>query len=156
MTEQMTAAETAPPTLVQKLAAEAIGTAVLVLIGCGSVVVGGGDIVSIGLSFGLAIVMMAYAFGRISGGHFNPAVSVGAALSGRLSWKDTALYSAAQTAGAVAGGIVLAIILLASDVGWEFGDPMGSNGFGDNGGVCLLYTSPSPRDGLLSRMPSSA
>ncbi len=139
MTEQMThTADAAPPTLVQKLAAEAIGTAVLVLIGCGSAVIGRGDIVSIGLSFGIAIVAMAYAFGRISGGHFNPAVSVGAALSGRLSWKDTALYSAAQVAGAVVAGIMLAIILLASDVGWEFGDPMGSNGFGDHGGVELV------------------
>lgn len=139
MTEQMTTtAEEAPPTLVQKLAAEAIGTAVLVILGCGAVVVGGGDIVSTGFAFGIAIVAMAYAFGRLTGGHFNPAVSVGAALSGRLSWKDTGLYSAAQVAGAVLGGIVLAIILLASDVGWELGDPMGSNGFGDQGGVELF------------------
>ncbi len=139
MTEQMTTvADTAPPTLVQKLTAEAIGTAVLVIIGCGSAVLGGGDIVSIGLSFGIAIVAMAYAFGRISGGHFNPAVSVGAALSGRLSWRDAGLYSAAQVVGAVVGGIVIAIILLASDVGWEFGDPMGSNGFGDQGGVEVI------------------
>jgi len=137
MTEQMTA-EVAPPTLVQKLAAEAIGTMVLVVLGCGAAAIAGGDIVSIGLSFGIAIVAMAYAFGRISGGHFNPAVSVGAALSGRLSWKDAGLYSAAQVVGALVGGIVLAIILLASDVGWEFGDPMGSNGFGDHGGVELL------------------
>ncbi len=137
MTEQMMA-DTAPPTLVQKLAAEAIGTAVLVLVGCGSAVFGAGDIVSIGLSFGIAIVAMAYAFGRISGGHFNPAVSVGAALSGRLSWKDTGLYSAAQVVGAVIGGIVLAIILLASDTGWEFGDPMGNNFFGDQGGVEVI------------------
>ncbi len=139
MTEQMTTtADAAPPTQVQKLAAEAIGTMVLVIIGCGSAVLGGGDIVSIGLSFGIAIVAMAYAFGRVSGGHFNPAVSVGAALGGRLSWKDAGLYSAAQVVGAVIGGIVLAIILLASDVGWEFGDPMGSNGFGDQGGVEVI------------------
>jgi aquaporin Z len=136
MTEQMTTmADTAPPTLAQKLAAEAIGTAVLVIIGCGSVVLGRGDVVSIGLSFGIAIVAMVYVFGRISGGHFNPAVSVGAALSGRLAWKDVGLYSAAQVVGAIVGGVVLAITLLASDVGWEFGDPMGSNGFGDQGGV---------------------
>ncbi|WP_246383865.1 MIP/aquaporin family protein [Nocardioides stalactiti] len=133
-TAQMAPAEAVPPTLVQKLAAEAIGTAVLVLIGCGSVVLGRGNIVSVGLSFGLAIVMMAYAFGRISGGHFNPAVSVGAALAGRLSWKDVGLYSAAQTGGALVGGFLLAIIALAGDV-WSFGDPLGSNGFGDNGGV---------------------
>jgi aquaporin Z len=139
MTEQMTTnADATAPTLVQKLAAEAIGTAVLVILGCGAVVVAGGDIVSIGFSFGIAIVAMAYAFGRISGGHFNPAVSVGAALSGRLSWKDAGIYSAAQIVGALVGGIVLAVILLASDIGWELGDPMGSNGYGDHGGVELL------------------
>jgi aquaporin Z len=139
MTEQMTdTAAAAPPTQVQKLAAEAIGTAVLVFIGCGSAVVGQGDIVSIGLSFGITIVMMAYAFGRISGGHFNPAVSVGAALSGRLSWKDTGLYSAAQVVGGLVGGILLAIVLLAGDTTWDFGEPLGANGFGDQGGVEIL------------------
>jgi aquaporin Z len=139
MTEQMTnPAEAAPPTQVQKLAAEALGTMVLVFIGCGAAYVTGADIVATGLSFGIAIVMMAYSFGRISGGHFNPAVSVGAAIAGRLSWKDTALYSAAQVVGALVGGIVLAIILLASDVGFDFGEPMGSNGFGDHGGAELL------------------
>jgi aquaporin Z len=132
------AAAPPPPTLIQKLAAEAVGTAVLVFIGCGSVVVAGGDITSIGLSFGIAIVMMAYAFGRLSGGHFNPAVSLGAAISGRLSWKDTGAYAAAQVVGGLIGGLILAVVLLASDVGWEFGDPMGSNGFGDHGGVELL------------------
>lgn len=137
MTEQMTA-DVAPPTLVQKLSAEAIGTAVLVIIGCGSAAIAGGDIVSIGLSFGIAIVAMAYAFGRISGGHFNPAVSVGAAIAGRLSWREAGLYSAAQVVGGLVGGVVLAIILLASDVGWDFGEPMGSNFFGDEGGVELI------------------
>ncbi|HYG92691.1 MAG TPA: MIP family channel protein [Nocardioides sp.] len=141
----MSDATTAPasgatrPALPQKLAAEALGTAVLVFIGCGSAVVaGGGDITSIGLSFGIAVVVMAYAFGRISGGHFNPAVSVGAALSGRLSWKDAGLYTAAQVVGGLVGGLLLALVLLASDIGWEFGDGMGSNGFGDHGGVELL------------------
>jgi aquaporin Z len=121
--------------LSQKIGAEVLGTFVLVFFGVGAAIVSGGDYVATALAFGLAVLVMVYAVGHLSGGHFNPAVSVGAALSGRLSWKDTALYSAAQVAGAVVGGIVLAIILLASDVGWEFGDPMASNGFGDQGGV---------------------
>jgi aquaporin Z len=125
-------------TLGQKLAAEAIGTGVLVLIGCGAAVTTQADIVATGLAFGIAIVVMVYAFGRVSGGHFNPAVSVGAALSGRLSWKDFGLYSAAQVGGALVGGLILALIVLAGDVGWEFGDPLGSNGFGDHGGVELF------------------
>ncbi|WP_082612636.1 MULTISPECIES: MIP/aquaporin family protein [unclassified Nocardioides] len=124
-----------PPTLTQKLLAELLGTFVLVFIGCGAAVMTGADVASTGLAFGIAIVMMAYAFGRISGGHFNPAVSVGAALAGRISWKETGLYSVAQTAGALLGGLVLAFVVLASDMGWEFGDPLGSNSFGGFGQV---------------------
>ncbi|MEQ6902831.1 aquaporin [Nocardioides sp. YIM 152588] len=128
--------ETAPaPTLMQKVTAEVVGTFVLVFIGCGAAVTTGADIVATGFAFGLAIVMMAYAFGRVSGGHFNPAVSVGAALAGRISWKETGIYAAAQCVGALAGGLALLITVLASDIGWEIGDPLGSNGFGDNGGV---------------------
>ena len=96
-----------PPTLTQKLLAEFLGTFVLVFIGCGAAVMTGADVASTGLAFGIAIVMMAYAFGRISGGHFNPAVSVGAALAGRISWKETGLYSVAQTAGALHHGVAI-------------------------------------------------
>ena len=126
------------PTEVQKLAAEAIGTFVLVLFGVGAVLASGGDYAAVGLSFGIAIVAMVYAFGRISGGHFNPAVSVGAALGGRISWRDAGLYSVAQIVGAIVGGLVLAIIQITGDTGYEFGDPLGANGFGDQGGVELL------------------
>ncbi|TNM40385.1 MIP family channel protein [Nocardioides albidus] len=138
----------APPTLFQKIAAEALGTAVLVYLGCGSAVffgnvvddLGAGlfAITSIGLTFGIAIVAMAYTFGRVSGGHFNPAVSLGAALGGRISWKDAGLYSAAQIVGGLVGGLLLALTALSSDFGWEFGEPLGANGFGDHGGVELL------------------
>ncbi|RHW28854.1 MIP family channel protein [Nocardioides immobilis] len=137
MTEQMTA-EPAPPTLVQKLAAEAIGTAFLVLIGCGAAVATGADVVATGLAFGITIVMMAYTFGRVSGGHFNPAVTVGAALAGRIAWKDTPLYAAAQVVGGLVGGVVLMVIVLAGDLGWDFGEPLGSNGWGDSGNIELF------------------
>ena len=126
------------PTQVQKLAAEAIGTFVLVLFGVGAVMASGGEYVAVGLSFGIAIVAMVYAFGRVSGGHFNPAVSVGAALGGRISWRDAGIYSAAQIVGAIVGGLVLALIQISGDTGWEFGDPLGANGFGDQGGVELV------------------
>lgn len=138
MTEQMMA-EPAPPTLVQKLAAEAIGTAVLVMIGCGAAYVTSGDVVATGFAFGITIVMMAYAFGRVSGGHFNPAVTVGAALAGRMAWKDTPVYVAAQVVGGLIGGVILMLIVLTGDVGnWEFGDPLGSNGWGDSGNIELV------------------
>ncbi len=123
------------PTEVQKLAAEAIGTFVLVLFGVGAVLASRGDYAAVGLSFGIAIVAMVYAFGRVSGGHFNPAVSVGAALGGRISWRDAGLYSAAQIVGAIVGGLILALIQITGDTGYEFGDPLGANGFGDHGGV---------------------
>ena len=137
MTEQMTAAA-APPTQVQKLAAEAIGTAVLVLIGCGAAVATRADVVATGLAFGITIVMMAYTFGRVSGGHFNPAVTVGAALAGRIAWKDTPLYVAAQVVGGIVGGLILMLIVLTGDLGWDFGEPLGSNGWGDSGNIELF------------------
>ncbi|MCA1983491.1 aquaporin [Nocardioides nematodiphilus] len=111
------------PTLRQKLAAEVIGTFILVLLGCGSAVfatiwVAGGRaqgtdlafITTVGLSFGIAIVVAVYAFGRVSGGHFNPAVSVGAAISGRISWVTAGLYAAAQVVGAILGAFALWIV----------------------------------------------
>ena len=58
----------------------------LVFFGCGTALFSGGDYVATGLAFGLTVLVMAYAFGRVSGGHFNPAVSVGAALGGRMAW----------------------------------------------------------------------
>ena len=128
----------APPTDLQKLLAEAIGTFVLVVLGVGAATIGGGDVAAIGLAFGIAIVAMVYAFGRVSGGHFNPAVSVGAALSGRIAWKDAGLYSAAQVVGGLVGGLVLALIAIGGDTGYELGDPLGANGFGDHGGVALV------------------
>ena len=139
MTQEVAAdaATTPPPTLIQKLLAEGVGTFVLVFIGCGAAVTTQANVAATGLAFGIAIVTMVYAFGRISGGHFNPAVSVGAALAGRISWRETGLYAAAQVVGGLLGGLVLAITLLASDIGWEFGDALGSNGFGDHGGVAL-------------------
>ena len=131
------AAEAAAPTLAQKLTAELIGTAVLVFLGCGTAFATGGEVITTGLAFGLSILILAYSFGRISGGHFNPAVSVGAALAGRIAWRETGLYAAAQTVGALVGGFVLAIIALSVHLNgqhWKFGNPLGNNGFGDDYG----------------------
>lgn len=127
------------PTMAQKLSAEAIGTFVLVVFGVGAAINQSGDIAAIGLSFAIAIIAMVYAFGRISGGHFNPAVSVGAAISGRISWKDAGLYSAAQVAGGFIGGLFLAVVYVAGDIGYSFGDDdLGANFFGDRGGIDVL------------------
>ncbi|HEX6150921.1 MIP family channel protein [Nocardioides sp.] len=123
----------------QKVAAEVIGTFVLVLFGCGSVVywsetAGEPAFVSttttVGLAFGLALMVMIYAFGRISGAHFNPAVSVGAALGRRLPWNQVPTYIAAQLAGAILGAAVLFGLLHGFD-GFSAEGNMGQNGFGD-------------------------
>ncbi|GAA3817661.1 MIP family channel protein [Nocardioides panacisoli] len=124
----------APPTTAQKLAAELIGTFVLVFIGCGAAVYTGVDIVATGLAFGLAIVMMAYAFGRVSGGHFNPAVSLGAALAGRIPWLEAALYAAAQVVGGLVGALALWIVLHGFDGYKSSVDGIGANSFGDTNG----------------------
>jgi aquaporin Z len=128
------AAPVAPPTTVQKLAAELIGTFVLVFIGCGAAVYTGVDIVATGFAFGLAIVMMAYAFGRVSGGHFNPAVSLGAALAGRIPWLEAALYAAAQVVGGLVGALALWIVLHGFDGYKSSRDGIGANAFGDTAG----------------------
>ena len=110
--------------------AEIIGTATLVLFGCGSAVFAGASIgiVGISFSFGLALLAMAYAIGPISGCHINPAVSVGAYIAGRLSGRRLAGYVIAQSLGAIVGAALVYAIAL--------GDPaykLAVNGLGQNG-----------------------
>ena len=123
----------APPTQMQKLAAEAFGTFVLVLIGCGVAVTTDGNVITTGLAFGLTVMFMVYALGRISGGHFNPAVSIGAAIGGRVTWRDAGSYIGAQFVGAIVAGLVLMVLFLGLD-GFEAfdpSDPLGTNGFSE-------------------------
>lgn len=121
------------PTTAQTLAAEALGTFVLVLFGCGAALMSGGDYVATGLTFGLTVVVMAYAVGRFSGGHFNPAVSVGAAMGGRIAWSRAALYVGVQ----LAGGILAGLVLFGLVHGFEDYDisyqGLAQNSFGDEG-----------------------
>jgi len=90
--------------------AEAIGTFVLVLFGCGAAVISG-DFTATALAFGLAIVAMAYSIGNISGCHINPAVSFAMALSKKLSWKDFCFYVTFQIIGAFLASLTLWFIL---------------------------------------------
>jgi aquaporin Z len=110
--------------------AELIGTFTLVLLGCGSAVLAGGEVGQLGISFafGLAIVAMAYGIGPISGCHVNPAVSFGAFVAGRLSPGVMLQYWAAQFTGALLGAGVLYLIATGK-VGYD----LAVNGLGQNG-----------------------
>jgi aquaporin Z len=126
----------------KKYIAELIGTMVLVLMGCGSAVIagtnfaglGGNGTVGISLAFGLAVLVMVYAIGSISGCHINPAISISMLVAGKLSVKDTAFYVVFQCVGAIIG----AGILYAMAVG-NPGYNLALNGLGQNG-----YGTASP------------
>lgn len=96
----------------KKYLAEAIGTMVLVLMGCGSAVIAGGAVGNLGIAFafGLSVVAMVYAIGQISGGHINPAITLGLLISGRISGKDAGMYMLFQVIGAIAGSAILYVI----------------------------------------------
>lgn len=121
--------------MTRKLFAEFFGTFWLVFGGCGSAVLAAGfpdlgiGFAGVALAFGLTVLTMAYAVGHISGGHFNPAVSLGLAVSGRFAWKDLLPYWAAQVIGAFAASGILFVIASGLD-GWSSGG-FASNGFGD-------------------------
>ena len=114
----------------KKQVAEFIGTFTLVLFGCGSAVIAGGDIGLTGISFafGLALIGMAYAIGPVSGCHINPAVSLGAVAAGRMSMPDALKYIVAQVAGAVVAALVLLAIMSGKA---EYS--LAENGLGQNG-----------------------
>lgn len=119
----------------KKYLAEFIGTFVLTLFGCGVAVVTGcslnnmGAYVATAFAFGLSVVAMAYSMGNISGGHFNPAVSIAMLVDGKLTMKDFGAYIVSQCLGALAGAGILAVF-----VGRESG--LGANGL-INGNVVL-------------------
>src|SRR5688500_14057018 len=116
--------------MTQKLGAEALGTFIIVLVGAGTAAVTGFALVPTALAFGLGVLVMMYAVGYLSGGHFNPAVSVGHAISGRISWQQAGLYAAAQVAAAFAAGLMLFAVLHGFE-GFDSEGNMGQNSFGD-------------------------
>lgn len=127
-----------------KLLAEFLGTFWLVFGGCGSAVLAatfpdvGIGLLGVALAFGLTVLTMAYAVGSISGGHFNPAVSVGLAVAGRFGKSDLGPYVAAQVLGAAAAALVLYIVATGK-AGAEIGG-FAANGYGEHspGGFSLL------------------
>jgi len=125
----------------KKAIAEFIGTFALVLVGCGAAVIGGMgsgptsiDVLGIAAAFGLTIVAMAYGIGQISGCHINPAVSFGVLVAGRMTTQDFITYVIAQVLGAIAGAVVLYVILSGKASGWRPGY-LGEYGIG----AALIY-----------------
>jgi aquaporin Z len=125
--------------------AEFLGTFWLVLGGCGSAVLAaafpevGIGLLGVSFAFGLTVLTMAYAVGHISGGHFNPAVSIGLAAGGRFPAKDVGGYVAAQVLGAIVAGGVLYVIA-SGKPGFDASTGFASNGYGEHslGGYSLL------------------
>lgn len=116
----------------KKLVAEFIGTAWLVLGGCGAAVLAAGipnigiGLVGVSLAFGLTVLTGAYALGHISGGHFNPAVSLGLWAGGRFDKKDLLPYIAAQVLGGAVGASLLYLIVSSSPTFTGVGTGMGA------------------------------
>ncbi len=116
----------------KKLVAEFIGTAWLVLGGCGAAVLAAGvpgvgiGLVGVSLAFGLTVLTGAYALSHISGGHFNPAVSIGLWAGGRFEAKDLLPYIGAQLLGGAAGAGILYLIVSSSADFTGVGTAMGA------------------------------
>jgi aquaporin Z len=117
--------------------AEFLGTSWLVLGGCGSAVLAaafpelGIGFVGVSLAFGLTVLTGAYALGPISGGHFNPAVSIGLWAGGRFPASQLVPYVVAQVAGAVVAAAVLYAIA-SGRAGFDLGAGFASNGYGEH------------------------
>ncbi|WP_125705740.1 MIP/aquaporin family protein [Lacticaseibacillus daqingensis] len=95
----------------QKLFAEFMGTFLLVFLGSGAVLFAKGDVLTIAIGFGLAITISAYAFGGISGGHFNPAVTTAMVINGRTPLVDGLMYIVAQIIGAIAASGAVRVVV---------------------------------------------
>ncbi|HUK10181.1 MAG TPA: aquaporin Z [Stellaceae bacterium] len=129
----------------KKVVAEFFGTFWLVFGGCGSAVLAatfpntGIGFAGVALAFGLTVVTMAYAVGHISGGHFNPAVTVGLCAGGRVPAASVLPYILAQLVGAIVAAAVLYVIA-SGKAGFDVHAGFAANGYGEHspGGYSLL------------------
>ena len=131
--------------LMQRMSAEFLGTLWLVFGGCGSAVLAaafpqvGIGLLGVSFAFGLSVLTMASAVGHVSGGHFNPAVTIGLFTAGRIPAKDIAPYVVAQLAGAIAGAGILNLIA-SGKAGFDVSAGFASNGYAEHspGGYTLI------------------
>jgi aquaporin Z len=124
-------------TMAQRLGAEFLGTFWLVFGGCGSAVLAAGvpdvgiGFLGVSLAFGLTVLTMAYAVGHVSGGHFNPAVTVGLATARRFGWKDVPAYVVTQVVAAIVAAAVLLVVANGLDGFSASESGFATNGYGD-------------------------
>lgn len=145
MSDSSPATPSTAPAITAVIAAELIGTFWLVLGGCGTAVFAAvqiatadtGDVpvgvgyLGVAIAFGLTVLTGAYAFGHISGGHFNPAVTIGAAVAGRLPWAKVPIYIVSQVVGGLVAGALILVVASGKD-GFEATGSMAANGYGAN------------------------
>jgi aquaporin Z len=130
----------------RRLAAEFFGTFWLVLGGCGSAVLAAGvpDVgigyLGVAVAFGLTVLTMAYAVGHVSGGHFNPAVTLGMATARRFAWREVPGYVLTQVLAATAAALVLFVVARGASGFSASESGFATNGYGDRspGGYSLL------------------
>jgi aquaporin Z len=132
-----------PRTLARSLAAEFVGTALLVLIGVGSAVAGlkTGGPVEVALAFGLVLLALAYALGPVSGCHINPAITLGVLLNRGMTAAEAGAYWAAQVAGGIAGAALLKALTSGFGKVTDQTGSLGANNWGTSismGGAFLL------------------
>jgi aquaporin Z len=123
-------------TLVRRLGAEFLGTFVLVFVGCGTAVLDAGnkgiDYLGVAMAFGVAVMVMVYAVGAVSGGHFNPAVTLGLALARRFPWADVIAYIVTQVIAAIVASLVLLGVAHGQKGFSAKASGFASNGYGDH------------------------
>lgn len=139
------------PSLVHRLGAEFLGTFWLVFGGCGSAIFAaqhlvddqdtglGIGFVGVALAFGLTVLTMVYAVGHVSGGHFNPAVTIGLATGRRFDWKDVPAYVITQVVAGLVAGVALFAIASGKE-GFDAGAGFAANGYAEHspGGYSLM------------------
>ncbi len=126
------------------LVAEAVGTFLFFFVGAGAVVVttysgdGSPGLVGVALAHGLVLAVLVSSFGAISGGHFNPAVTVAVRLAGRIEWSHAVMYVAAQLIGALGAGFALRAVF--PEPAWSptnIGTPALGSGIGVGAGIAI-------------------
>jgi aquaporin Z len=133
--EKSTTSAPAQHSLTSTLVAEAFGTFLLVFAVIGAALFGGNGYLGIALAVGLAVTAGIYSVGHISGGHFNPAVTLGLALAGRFGWARVLPYFAAQVVGGIVASSIMFLIASGGPAGLATSvhdSGFASNGFGDH------------------------